>query len=200
MKKASAPFPRCAGLTTTTGRRSVLKGAATTFLELVFLRGATFAQDDPLSVRPKAGDLLVRAADSGAAPLTASDVPQGPPVLAWPMDPADRVVRNGSRFNQVLLLRLDPMALSAQTRARAADGIVAYTTICTHSGCDVADWIADDQLLLCSCHSSTFDPRDGARVTDGPAPRSLPALPLAISDGMLVVAGGFTDRVGFEAA
>lgn len=200
MKKASASAPSCPCLTTITGRRSVLKGAASTFLELVLLRGASFAQDDPLSVRPKAGDLLVRAADSAAAPLTASDVLQGPPVLAWPMDPTDRVVRNGSRFNQVLLLRLDPKALSAQTRARAADGIVAYTTICTHSGCDVADWIADDQLLLCACHSSTFDPRDGARVTDGPAPRSLPALPLAISDGMLVVAGVFTDRVGFEAA
>ena len=77
--------------------------------------------------------------------------------------------------------------------------MVAYTTICTHSGCDVAE-LTDDQLLLCPCHSSTFDPKDGARVTDGPAPRSLPALPLTISEGRLVVAGAFTDRVGFEVA
>ena len=43
-------------------------------------------------------------------------------------------------------------------------------------------------------------PKDGARVTDGPAPRSLPALPLAVSNGTIVVAGPFTDRVGFEVA
>jgi Rieske Fe-S protein len=184
----------------TTERRSLLKGAAGAFVELAFLRITSFAQDEPLSIRPKPGDVLVRAADSAASPLAASDVRPGPPLVAWPMDPVERVVRNGSRFNQVLVLRLDPATLSTQTQARAADGIVAYTTICTHSGCDVAEWVADDQLLLCGCHSSTFDPRDGARVTDGPAPRSLPALPLAISDGLLVVAGVFTDRVGFEAA
>jgi Rieske Fe-S protein len=35
-------------------------------------------------------------------------------------------------------------------------------------------------------------------VLDGPAPRALPALPLKIADGMLVVAKPFTTRVGFE--
>jgi Rieske Fe-S protein len=60
--------------------------------------------------------------------------------------------------------------------------------------------MANEQLLVCTCHSSTFDPKDGARVTDGPAPRNLPALPLTVSHGMLVVAAGFTDRVGFEVA
>jgi Rieske Fe-S protein len=35
-------------------------------------------------------------------------------------------------------------------------------------------------------------------VADGPAPRSLPALPLTLVDGRLVVAGPFTSRVGFE--
>ena len=198
MKNAST-HPDCPCLSMTTGRRSLLKGAAGALIELAFFRGTSFAQDDPLSIRPKPRDLLVRATDPAGTPLTASDVPLGPPLMAWPMDPVDRVVRKGSRFNQVLVLKLDPMKLSAATRARAADGVVAYTTICTHSGCDVAE-LTDDQLLLCPCHSSTFDPKDGARVTDGPAPRSLPALPLAISEGRLVVAGAFTDRVGFEVA
>ena len=49
-----------------------------------------------------------------------------------------------------------------------------------------------------SCHDSTFDPKDGARVVDGPAPRVLPALPLAIVDNRLIVAAPFTARVGFE--
>jgi Rieske Fe-S protein len=198
MKNVGAP-PDCPRVAMTTGRRSLLKGAAGALIELTVLRRNATAQDDPLSIRPKAGDVLVRATDPAATPLTVADVPPGKPLMAWPMDPADRVVRKGTRFNQVLVVRLDPARLSADTRARAAEGIVAYTTICTHSGCDVVE-LTDDQLLLCPCHSSTFDPRDGARVTDGPAPRSLPALPLAISNGTIVVAGPFTDRVGFEQA
>jgi len=199
MTIASGP-PDCPCLRLITERRSLLKGAAGAFVELALLGIPGFAQDDPQLLRPKAGDVLVRTTDATATPLTAADVLPGPPVVAWPMDPVERVVRKGTRFNQVLVVRLDPTTLSAETRERAADGVVAYTTICTHSGCDVAEWIADSQLLFCACHSSTFDPKDGARVTDGPAPRSLPALPLAISNGTLVVAAGFTDRVGFEVA
>jgi len=182
-----------------TRRRSVLKGAAGALLELTLLRVTTFAQDDPQSMRPRPGDLLVRATDPAATPLAVADIRPGPPLVAWPMDPVERVVRKGTRFNQVLVLRLDPTKLSAQTQARATDGVVAYSTICPHSGCDVTEWSAD-QLLVCTCHSSTFDPKDSARVTDGPAPRNLPALPLAVTDGTLVVAAGFTDRVGFDVA
>ena len=62
------------------------------------------------------------------------------------------------------------------------------------------DWQADEQLLHCPCHYTKFDPKDGARVVDGPAPRPLPALPLQIVDGKLAVASPFTTRVGFEPA
>ena len=182
-----------------TGRRTLLKGAVGATMELTLLQVTNLAQGDPASSRPRPGDLLVRADASTDAPLTVSDVRPGPPILAWPMDPMERLVRKGSRFNQVLVLKLDVARLSAETRARAVDGIVAYTTICTHSGCDVSDWIADEQLLVCNCHSTTFDPKDGARVVNGPAPRNLPALPLRISDSTIVVASGFTDRIGFEA-
>ena len=43
-------------------------------------------------------------------------------------------------------------------------------------------------------------PENGASVIDGPAPRPLPALPLRIADGQLVVAGPFTARVTFDPA
>ena len=181
-------------------RRALLKGAAFAAVELAFLRVSEAAQDDPASSRPMTGDLLVRADDAAKSPLAAADVKAGSPIVAWAMDPMEGVVRSGSRFNQVVLLKLDAATLSAETRERAADGIVAYTTICTHSGCDVAEWLADRQVLFCGCHSSSFDPKDGAKVVEGPAPRNLPALPLRVADGMLVVAGGFTDRIGFDAA
>ena len=114
------------------------------------------------------------------------------------MDPADRTVRSGSRLNQIVVVRVDPETLSAETRARSADGIVAYSSICTHTGCDVDDWEPAARLLACQCHFSQFDPRDGAKVVDGPAPRPLPALPLKIVDGKLTVAGPFTAAIVFE--
>jgi len=184
-------------------RRSLLTralGAAAGTLGLTLLPKGTLAQDEAAAKRPQAGDLLVRASDAGATPLRLADIQTGPPTLAWSMDPTDKVVRNGSRFNQVVLVKLDPATLDAETQARAADGIVAYTVICPHSGCDVAEWVADQQMLLCTCHSSLFDPKRAARVVDGPAPRSLPALPLKAADGLIVVTGGFSDKVGFESA
>jgi len=157
------------------------------------------SQDDRASLRPQEGDLLIRPGDPGMKPLTAEDIRVGAmQTMAWAMDPTDNTVRSGSRLNRVLLLRLDADQLSPETRSRAADGIVAYTAICTHSGCEVEEWLTDEQLLYCSCHSSKFDPKDGAKVVDGPALRMLPALPLKLVDGKLVVAKPFTARVGFE--
>ena len=173
-------------------RRDVIKILALTSL------GAA-AQDDPAAMRPKEGDLIVKAGDAAKRPLTPADIPLGAmQTVAWAMDPADGTVRSGSRLNAVMLLRLDPATLAPETRERSADGVVAYTLICTHNGCDIDDWLAAVQQVSCSCHSSTFDPKDGAKVVDGPAPRPLPALPLKIVDGKLVVARAFTTRVGFE--
>jgi rieske iron-sulfur protein len=161
--------------------------------------GLAFRQTDAASSRPENGDLFVKPGDATKSPLTSGDIPIGAAqTLAWPMDPADGTVRSASRLNQVILLRLDPDTLSQETRARAADGVVAYTSICTHTGCDVDDWEPAARLLACQCHSSQFDPRDGARVIDGPAPRPLPALPLKVVDGKLAVAQPFTAPVGFE--
>jgi Rieske Fe-S protein len=181
-------------------RRQILKGALGCGLGLTRVRGVASAQDDPSSIRPAPGDLLVRVGDAARTPLTPQGVAAAPPTMAWAMDPRDLAVRDGSRLNRVLLLRLDTASLTPETRARAADGVVAYTAICTHTGCEVVEFLAGQQALHCPCHYSKFDPRDAARVVDGPAPRPLPALPLAIVDGRLVVAGPFTSRVGFEQA
>jgi Rieske Fe-S protein len=51
-------------------------------------------------------------------------------------------------------------------------------------------------MYKCPCHDSEFDPADAAKVIGGPAPRRLPALPLKITDGYVVVAGAFSGRVG----
>ena len=180
-------------------RRSVLKAGIMLGLGCSLGSRGVAAQSDRAVVRPEEGDLLVRFGDANNRPLTPRDIAAGAAqTMAWSMEPGSRTVRSGSRLNQILLLRLDPEMLAADTRSRAVDGVVAYTSICTHTGCDVDGWQAAEQLLSCPCHDSIFDPKDGGRVVDGPAPRVLPALPLKIADGKLVVAKPFTAPIGFE--
>jgi Rieske Fe-S protein len=162
------------------------------------VRPAT-AQSDAARLRPQPGDLLVGADSSEPTPLTPDSLPLGGgQVMAWPMDPVGKVVRHGSRLNKVLLLRLDPKVLDRQTGTRAADGVVAYSAICPHTGCEVVAWVADRQILECPCHNSQYDPKASARVIAGPSPHNLAALPLGVADGQLVVARPFIGRVGIQ--
>src|SRR5262249_60120333 len=110
--------------------------------------------------------------------LELKDIPMGGPrVLAWPMDPASNTVRMDSRLNKILLVRLDPLTIVGSTKDRAADGVVAYSAICPHAGCEVNGWVAEQQILECSCHYSHYNPREGAAVIGGPPSPTFPALP-----------------------
>src|SRR5262245_2533884 len=133
--------------------------------------------------RPQKGDLLVRAEGDKAGEVIKPDDLKlgGPPLRAWPKDPKTSVVRKGSRLNEVIIVKLDPSELDDDTRPRAADGVVAYSVICTHAGCPITAWVKQEQgdktVLKCMCHNSEFDPRQNAQVVFGPAPRRLAALP-----------------------
>jgi ubiquinol-cytochrome c reductase iron-sulfur subunit len=75
--------------------------------------------------------------------------------------------------------------------------LVAYSKLCTHLGCPVGLFQAQEGLLLCPCHQSTFDVPDHCRPIFGPATRSLPQLPLGVdADGFLVAEGDFSGPVG----
>jgi rieske iron-sulfur protein len=176
-------------------RRSVLQAALGTGIGLL-LPDIVHAQ--AADARPQEGDRLVYAdGDQKGKPIKLDALALGgPPVTAMPQDVASGTVRDGSRLNQILLVRLDPARLQPDTQARSAQGVVAYSAVCTHAGCDGFAWTPEKQMYKCPCHDSEFDPADGAKVTGGPATRRLPALPLKISDGVVVVAGVFTARVG----
>jgi rieske iron-sulfur protein len=118
----------------------------------------------------------------------------GPQVQAYPVAP-DGTVRD-TRLNLVILARFDPAALTDETRARAADGVVAYSAVCTHQGCPVNMWSKERNAFVCSCHGSIFDPRNAAEVIFGPAPRPLAALGLKLKDGVVMVASTFSGHVG----
>ena len=119
----------------------------------------------------------------------------GPQVQAYPMAP-DGTVRSDSRLNLVILARFDPATLTDETRAHAADGVVAYSAICTHQGCPVNMWSKQHNAFVCSCHASIFDPRNAAEVIGGPAPRPLAALGLKLKDGVVTVDSTFSSSVG----
>jgi Rieske Fe-S protein len=156
-------------------------------------------EDEAASAPPAENDLLVLAfGDRAGQVITPDDlIPGAEQIFAYAMQPETRVVRDGTRLYQIILIRLDPDWLSAQTLERAVDGVVAYSGVCTHTGCDLTDWDLEARHFQCPCHESQFDPRDGARVVGGPAPWPLAALPLKLVDGQLAVARPFEGRVGF---
>jgi rieske iron-sulfur protein len=187
-------------------RRALILTALATGTCMLASRPAAAGEDQPGSdERPQKADVLVVSeGEHEGQVIEPQDLkPGGPPVRAWPKDPKTSVIRNGSRLNEVLVVRLDPAELDDETRSRAADGIVAYSAICSHAGCPVTGWLkgaaGDNDVLKCFCHNSEFDPRQGAQVVFGPATRRLAALPLATAGGSLTVAATFVGKVGQQA-
>jgi Rieske Fe-S protein len=175
-------------------RRDVLAAASVLGVSAAVASAAA----EPADERPKEGDYLVTV--NGASPDGLSPKDIAGPLIAWPMDPGARLVRNGSRLNKVLLVRLDPETLVGPTRERAADGVVAYSAICPHAGCEVDGWIDDQKIIECPCHNSRYNPREGAAIVEGPTTRGLAALPLKIVNDKLVVAKPFIGRLGIAPA
>jgi ubiquinol-cytochrome c reductase iron-sulfur subunit len=139
----------------------------------------------------RAGVALV---DEDGAPIVADAIEVGSFATAFPSGADTREL--GS---PVMLVRVDPatLALPAERRGWAPEGLLAYSKICTHAGCAVSlfrhplyEPASDAPALVCPCHYSTFDVRRAARVTLGPAGRPLPQLPLRIDAQRRIVAAG----------
>jgi Rieske Fe-S protein len=179
-------------------RRTLLKSVLGAGVSLHFVGLAATAADDPKKMRPQVGDQFVFSfGDRQGQVITLQEIPVGgPPIIAYPMEPSTQTVRDGSRLNRVLLVHLTPDDFTELTRPATANGIVGYSAVCTHTGCDVVGWNGDTKELLCPCHASAFDAKNRARVRGGPATRALPLLPLQLADGKLTVAGPFSGRVG----
>jgi ubiquinol-cytochrome c reductase iron-sulfur subunit len=154
-----------------------------------------------LSLGPQPGRALFRTPWQPGARLVGADG-RGFRVGDLPVDTVRTVFPDGhigSADAQTLLIRVPAgeLALPAGREGWAPEGVVAYSKVCTHAGCPVGLYRAEDRALLCPCHQSTFDVLRGAVPTFGPAARPLPQLPLEIDeDGFLVAGGGFSETVG----
>jgi ubiquinol-cytochrome c reductase iron-sulfur subunit len=142
-----------------------------------------------------------RLVDESGKPLRADTIEFGTFYTAYP-EGADREDLQAP----VLVVRLQPeaLALPADRRGWAPQGILAYSKICTHAGCAISLYrtpLFEDTepkpAFVCPCHYSTFDPATGGTVTFGPAGRPLPQLPLQVGrDGTLQSAGPLSEPAG----
>ena len=155
------------------------------------LRSLGMSPDNSLYSRIwKGGQRLVTR---DGKPMSLSSLEPGSTMTVFPED------RIGDERAQTVLIRVKEHLLDLpQERATwAPSGYVAYSRVCTHAGCPVGEYEAEQSLLLCPCHQSTFDVLRAATPTGGPAARALPQLPLyADADGTLRAGGGFTAPPG----
>jgi quinol---cytochrome c reductase iron-sulfur subunit len=161
------------------------------------------------SLGPKPGDEIgaspwrrgTRVVDEDGAQLAPAAVKVGTFVTAFP-DGADK----RELGSPVVLVRLPPeeLDLPPDRSDWDADGVLAFSKICTHAGCTINLYRyplfpaqSPGPALVCPCHYSTFDPATGGNRIFGPAGRSLPQLPMALDDaGRLIAGGDFSEPIG----
>ncbi len=135
----------------------------------------------------------LRLVNGEGHPIRPSDLVRSQLVTAWPEG------HIGEADAPTLLLQIDPgefVPLPGREGWTVGD-VVAYSKLCTHTGCPVGLYQTELDLLLCPCHQSTFDVLHGAEPVFGPAARPLPQLPLALdAEGYLVATGDFSAPVG----
>lgn len=149
------------------------------------------------SLGPSAGEGLkhtayrpgLRLVNGEGHPIRPQELVAGTLLTVWPEGD------EGSADAPTLLIRTGTEALDLAQPT--VGGIVAYSKLCTHTGCPVGLYQQEEQLLLCPCHQSTFDVLDGAEPVFGPATRPLPQLPIGLDgEGFLVALGDFPQPVG----
>jgi ubiquinol-cytochrome c reductase iron-sulfur subunit len=185
-------------------RRVLLGGAAVTGTALTGALVVPVA-----SLGPKPGDRIgsspwragTRVVNEDGERLTPADIEIGTFVTGFPEGADQREL--GS---PVVLVRLDQgdLDLPVDRSDWDADGVLAFSKICTHAGCTINLYRfptfppqSPRPALVCPCHYSTFDPATGGDRIFGPAGRALPQLPLDLDDsGGVIAAGDFSGPIG----
>lgn len=152
----------------------------------------------------RAGSVLV---DSNGRPIRKETLQEGGIMTVYPLNTLRyenghvTFTDQGLATDQTVLIRLSDQPLPAPTmpgrEGWSPDGYVAYSKVCTHLGCPVGLYERELELLVCPCHQSMFNVRDGAVPNFGPAPRPLPQLPLGYNDqGYLIATAPYDQPVG----
>ncbi|HWF17042.1 MAG TPA: Rieske 2Fe-2S domain-containing protein [Acidimicrobiales bacterium] len=150
----------------------------------------------------KAGSVLV---DSNGRPVRRDTLVIGGIMTVYPRnterheDGQVTFTDQGLATDQTVLIRLSNESFTTmQGRENwTPDGYVAYSKVCTHLGCPVGLYEQELEVLVCPCHQSMFNVRNGAVPQFGPAPRPLPQLPLGYNDqGYLIATATYDQPLG----
>ncbi len=178
-------------------RRDALAiGAFACLAPVVFPRAAR--ADAAADELPSKGDHLIAGeGDANSPPLLIEAVKVGGEIVTGlAVTPAGQL-KDNSRFAKLILFRFDPKDIPEAVRPMTVDGVMAFSAICTHQGCELSAWDPSSEQLRCFCHGSAFLPAKGGEVANGPAVKQLPMLPLSKGEGgRLLVADNFTAQPG----
>ena len=141
-----------------------------------------------LSLGAMAG--LAAGAGSGSAPkaeaATTAEFPKVSLASLADLEPGAEIdFEYPDENSPAVLLRLDG---PVEGGIGPDQSIVAYSILCTHKGCPVS-YNAEQKMLICPCHWSSFDPAKRGRMIIGQASQGLPQITLRIESGMVEAVG-----------
>ncbi len=146
-------------------------------------RGVRVSRRQLLSMGAVAGV----AVGTGTIPVTSSAAtPATKPMPEVGVAPLGEIKAGSQRVfaypdsdSPAILLRLDG---PVEGGVGPDQSIVAYSMLCTHKGCPVG-WNAEQKMLICPCHWSSFDPALKGRMIIGQGSQGLAQITLRVVDG-----------------
>lgn len=136
-----------------------------------------------------------RAVNEDGDPIRPTDIPPDGILTVFPEGNMD------DALSPTLLINLGPAFSEFEIPTSRANwtigSLVAFSKVCTHAACPASLYNVQSHQLICPCHQSTFDVLKDCKPVFGPAPRSLPQLPIATDDeGYVVSQSDYTQPVG----
>jgi rieske iron-sulfur protein len=153
---------------------------------------------------PKTHDTFVfsEGPNKGQEVKLADIVLDAPPVAVQAKDSKTGEVRD-SEHSEVLLFRVKKDTIPIEYRSDSAEGILAYSALCTKDATLIKpkDFDPASKQVTCSTCKTQYDLVNGAEVKGGPGKRALPQVPVGDDfdkPGYLFITHGIIGWIGIK--